>query len=176
IDDEAYSRGWIQPYDQLIRDRFSTAMASEPQAGHLPEDQSHLGLGDRKELAGTDQEGHTRPALVLDFESQRGVGLGRRAGPYTGNGEIALVLTARVMSRVRFGDRTQDRLLGGVERVRVGRSRRLHRSDCQQLKEMVDNHVAECTDRVVEMAPILDPEAFRERDLHRLDVIAVPDR
>ena len=41
---------------------------------------------------------------------------------------------------------------------------------------MVDDDVTERTNRVVEVAPILDAEALRHRDLHALDVLAVPHR
>ena len=41
---------------------------------------------------------------------------------------------------------------------------------------MVDDDVAERTDRVVEVAAVGDTEVLGHRDLHRLDVVAVPDR
>ena len=44
------------------------------------------------------------------------------------------------------------------------------------LHQVVDDDVAERPDRVVEVAAILDAEALGHRDLHRRDVVAVPDR
>ncbi len=41
---------------------------------------------------------------------------------------------------------------------------------------MVDDDVAQRSDRVVEVAAILDAELLGHRDLHRADVVAVPDR
>jgi hypothetical protein len=42
--------------------------------------------------------------------------------------------------------------------------------------QVVDDHVAQRADRVVEVAAVLDPEVLRHRDLHGLDVVPVPDR
>ena len=41
---------------------------------------------------------------------------------------------------------------------------------------MVDDDIPQRSDRVVEVTPILDTEALGHRDLHGLDVVAVPDR
>ena len=41
---------------------------------------------------------------------------------------------------------------------------------------MVLNDVTQAADRVVEAAAVVDTEVLRHRDLHRLDVAAVPDR
>ena len=41
---------------------------------------------------------------------------------------------------------------------------------------MIDHHVAEGADRVVEVASILDTKGLGHRDLHRGDVVPVPDR
>src|SRR5579862_3869715 len=40
---------------------------------------------------------------------------------------------------------------------------------------MVDDDVPQSADRIVEAASVLDPEALRHRDLHRGEVVAVPD-
>ncbi len=52
----------------------------------------------------------------------------------------------------------------------------LHRTGRQYLHEVIDHHVAQGTDRVVEPAAAFHPEVLRHGDLHRLDVVAVPDR
>ena len=44
------------------------------------------------------------------------------------------------------------------------------------LHQVVDHHVAERADRVVEVAAVVDPEVLRHRDLDRRHVVAVPDR
>jgi len=41
---------------------------------------------------------------------------------------------------------------------------------------MVDDHVSQRADRIVEVAAVLDPEALRHRDLHGLEVVPAPDR
>src|SRR5689334_24982815 len=41
---------------------------------------------------------------------------------------------------------------------------------------MVGNHVAQCTGGLVKFGAELDPDGFRHRDLHVVDVITVPDR
>ena len=41
---------------------------------------------------------------------------------------------------------------------------------------MVDHHVAQRADRVVEAAAVVDPEVLRHRDLDAVEVVAAPDR
>ena len=60
--------------------------------------------------------------------------------------------------------------------VGVAAGRRLHRGGGDHLHQVVDDHVAQRADRVVEVAAVLDPEALGHRDLHGRDVVAVPDR
>ena len=52
----------------------------------------------------------------------------------------------------------------------------LHRGGCDDLHQVVDDDVAQRTDRVVEVAAVGDAEVLGHRDLHRFDVVAVPDR
>ena len=70
------------------------------------------------------------------------------------------------------------RLKGAEDRVldhaRVAAGGRLHGDGRDELHQVVDDNVAECADRVVEVAARLHPEALGHRDLHRLDVVAVP--
>ena len=54
--------------------------------------------------------------------------------------------------------------------------RRLHRGGRHDLHQVVDDHVAQRADGVVEVAAVLDAEALGHRDLDRRDVVAVPDR
>jgi hypothetical protein len=53
--------------------------------------------------------------------------------------------------------------------------RRLHRGRGDDLHEVVDDDVAQRADGVVEVPAILDAEVLGHRDLHALDVVAVPD-
>ena len=52
----------------------------------------------------------------------------------------------------------------------------LHRRRGDHLHHVIHDDVTQGADRVVKMPAILDPEAFRHRDLHRGDVVAVQDR
>ncbi len=60
--------------------------------------------------------------------------------------------------------------------MRVEFRRRLHRDQREQLKQMVRHHVAQRAGGVVEAAAMADADLFIDRDLHMVDVIAVPDR
>ena len=54
--------------------------------------------------------------------------------------------------------------------------RRLHRYQRQKLEQMVRHHIAKRAGRVVEAAAMADVELFIDRDLHMVDVVAIPDR
>ena len=54
--------------------------------------------------------------------------------------------------------------------------RRLHRDGREHLHEVIDDHVAQRPDRVVEVAAVGNAEVLGHRDLHAVDVIAVPHR
>ena len=44
------------------------------------------------------------------------------------------------------------------------------------MEKMIGHHVAQGTGRVVVRAPVFDPHGFRHRDLHVIDVAAIPQR
>ena len=73
-------------------------------------------------------------------------------------------------------DRAERRELRVLEAFRVGRRGRLHRGHGDHLHEVVDDHVAQRSDGVVEVPAVLDAEALGHRDLHAGDVVAVPHR
>ena len=50
----------------------------------------------------------------------------------------------------------------------------LHRGGRDHLHQVVDDHVAQRADRVVEVTAILDPEVLGHRDLDALEVVAAP--
>ena len=58
----------------------------------------------------------------------------------------------------------------------IGRQRRLHRQEADDLQEMVLDDVADRAGLVVEAPAPLHAELLRHGDLHALDVVAVPDR
>ena len=90
---------------------------------------------------------------------------------------VALVLAPYVAVRVRARDRLEEVELRVADRIEVGPGGwGLHGHQGERLQEVVLDDVPEAADRVVEAAAVLDAEVLRHRDLHGLDVAAVPDR
>ena len=90
--------------------------------------------------------------------------------------EVALVLAAHVVRRIGRPDRSVERDLRVLERLRVAAGGRLHRGHPDHLHQVVDDDVAQRADRVVEVTAILDSEVLGHRDLDGFDVVPVPDR
>ena len=86
------------------------------------------------------------------------------------------MLTAHVVGRVGGAGGAQDGRDRVLERAQVGARRRLHRDRGHDLHQVVDDDVAQRADRVVEVPAGVDAEVLGHRDLHALDVVAVPDR
>ena len=80
------------------------------------------------------------------------------------------------MRGVRLQHRAEQRHLRVLDRRGVAAGRRLHRRGGHHLHQVVDDDVAQRADGVVEVAPVLDAEVLRHRDLDALDVLPVPDR
>ena len=154
----------------------ASGVGGEAEARRSLEDEPQLGLRDRQVLAGADEERHARPAPVVDLQAHRGVGLGRRVRRDPVDVAVAVVLAADVVRRVARRHRVEDGEQGVLERVGIARRRDLHRRRPDDLHEVVDDHVAQRPDRVVEVPAILDAEALGHRDLDARDVVAVPDR
>ena len=57
-----------------------------------------------------------------------------------------------------------------------GTVRRLHRQQRRHLQQVILHDVAQCADRLVELAAAFDAEPLGHRDLHVRDVVAIPDR
>ena len=148
----------------------------EPELRRVLEDQPQLGLRDRQPLAGANEEGNARPAPVLDLEPQRRVRLGGRVRGDPVDAEVAVVLPAHVAGGIGLWDRAEHRDHRVLERLGVTAGGRLHRRRRDNLHEVVDHHVAQPADGIVEVPAILDAEVLRHRDLHALDVVAVPHR
>src|SRR5207249_4799676 len=73
-------------------------------------------------------------------------------------------------------DCPEDLHLLVADRLVIRRGRRLHGEEADHLQHVVLDHVADGARLLVEAAAALDAEALRHRDLHALDVVAVPDR
>ena len=127
-------------------------------------------------LPRADEEGHAGPAPVLDLEPERRVRLGGRVRRDSVDVEVAVVLTAHVVSRIGGDDGAEERDLGVLDRVGVTAGGNLHRRGRDDLHQVVDDDVAQRADRVVEVAAILDAEVLGHRDLDGLEVVTSPDR
>ena len=77
--------------------------------------------------------------------------------------------------RIQGLHRPQDLRLLVADRIGLERNRRLHRGQAQQLHDVVGDHVAQRACRVKVSAAQFDSDGFRVRDLHMVDVAAVPD-
>ena len=111
------------------------------------------------------KNGTPGPAPVLDIEPQRRIGLGRRVAGDAVDLAVALVLAAHVVGRVGSGiDPKTDvhRVLESRWVPPAGGSIAARGDD---LHQVVDDHVAERADRVIEVAAVLDAEALGHRDL-----------
>ena len=139
------------------------------------EEDVHLALRRLHRLAGSDQERDAGPTPVVDAEAQGGERLGVGSGPHAVFLRVPLVLPADVLRRIGVGDRTEHVEAAILHRGRAAR-RRLHRHQGQYLQQVVLDDIAQGAHLVVEGAPTLDVDRLRERDLHRLDVVSVPDR
>src|ERR1700727_2372962 len=63
-----------------------------------------------------------------------------------------------------------------AHRIRIKRYWGLHRSQGQQLKQMVRHHIAQGAGFFVERRAVLDSNRFSRGDLHIVDVVSVPHR
>ena len=148
----------------------------ESQPRRLLEDDPQFGLGRRQALAGADEEGHARPAPVVDLEAQRRIRLRGRVRGTSVDRAVAVVLPAHVVGRVGRAHRPEDGHHRVLERLGVARGGRLHGGYRHHLHEVVDDHVPQRSHGIVEMPAVLDSEVLRHRDLHARDRVAVPDR
>ena len=60
--------------------------------------------------------------------------------------------------------------------VGVERHRRLHRGQADQLEDVIRDHVPQRSSALVVVAPSLHADRLGDRNLHVVDVVAVPDR
>ena len=175
IEQNSHAGRRIEPHHQLIGLAVGVAQP-EAEVRLRLEDQPHLGLGVGQQLARADEERHARPTPVLDLEAQGAVGLGCGVGGDAVDLAIPLELAANVMLRVRVTRRAVQQGLHLLDRVEVAVHRRLHRDRGEHLHEVVDDDVAQRADRIVEVAAVGDAEVLGHRDLHAVDVVAVPHR
>ena len=141
-------------------------------------------------LAGADVEGHARPAPVVDRRARRrrtsrSRTAGRRPAPRGSPGPCVAATqpgpywprtTSVTTSPGSHGDRAQDLDLLVAQRIGLEGGRRLHRDEAEQLQQVVLEDVARRAGLLVERAAVLDADRLGHRDLHVVDVAAVPER
>ena len=147
-------------------------------------------FGTPEPLAGAHVEGDAAPAPVVDVDTHRHerldarvlrdvrlVAIRRRL--------LALHVALRVLAahhvllhlRAFHGaQRAEDLHLLVAHGVGRERDRRLHRGEAEELHEMVLDDVAGDAGLLEELPSALDADLFRHRDLHVVDVLAVPQR
>ena len=146
------------------------------ESGGSLEVDEHLRRRQRQALAGPDEERDARPAPGVDLEAHGregldlGVGLDARLLP------VAVELAAHDVFGPGRMDRAEHLDLFVADPVRVDGDRRLHGEVSDDLEEMVLDDVADRAGLVVELAAPLHAELLGHRDLHAVDVVAVPDR
>src|SRR2546425_8771361 len=144
--------------------------------GRLAESDDDFGARHGQALSGADVEGHTLPAPGIDLQSQGSERLHRGIRRHAFLRSVAAKLSAYEAVRGEGGDRLEDLHLLVADGFAVWPGRRLHGQVAQDLTQMILDDVAHGARLVVERAPALDSELFGHRDLHALDVIAVPER
>ena len=97
-------------------------------------------------------------------------------GSTPGDVEVAVVLAADVVGGIGRRDRAEGGHRGVLQHVGLEPRRRVHGHGGDDLHDVVDHHVAQRPDRVVEVPAILHAEALGHGDLHRGDRIAPPHR
>jgi hypothetical protein len=149
-----------------------------------------LRLAGGQVFSGPEVERDAGPAPVVDLDTAGDVGLDIRI---SGDVRLAAVVAgrpaehraSRVLPPHGFGhglvvpqrtDRPQQVGLLVANLVSVERDRRLHGGHGEQLEHVVRNHVAQRAGLFVEPAAAFDAHRLGGRDLHVIDVVAVPDR
>ena len=161
-----------QPEAEIIRLR-RRGVVEDRQRRFLQVDDD-LGCRDRQALAGADVERHARPAPRVDMQAQRDERLDLRICGDTRLVPVAAELAADHLRRIERPHRAKQPQLLGVHRLRILAGRRVHREQRNDLQQVVLDDVAHGADFLVEAAASLHAEALGHRDLHAVDVIAVP--
>ena len=95
------------------------------------------------------------------------------------DGALGILRAHRIAQRLVAGlqlHRIEQFRLAGAHRVGGKARRRLHGDEREQLEQMVRHHVAQRAGRVVIIAAAADGQRFGDRDLHVIDMVAIPDR
>ena len=161
--------------DDVVVSRRVEAVPAPLQLGDALQADDDLRRGLRQRLAGANENRDAGPAPVFDLELERDERLRVRVRLHALDVAISGVLASYRLARFDSRHRPEDVLAPSRNRVVVAGGR-LHRDERENLQQVVLHDVADRPDRVVEAAAILDAEVLGHRDLHRGDVLAVPDR
>ncbi len=165
----------MEPDDELVGLGPPPAVRAVAEARRLLEDQPELPLLHREFLPRPDEERDSGPAPVVDLEAHRRKGLRLRVLRDPLDLPVALVLPSHVLLRVGLRHRREDAEHRVLQRPGVAAGGRLHRGHRNHLHQVVDHHVPEGANGVVEAATVGDSEVLRHRDLDAVDAVAVPD-
>src|SRR5579872_4512122 len=156
---------------------------------HALELNGNFGVSLRQALARAEIEGNARPAPIVDIELEGNKSFGARLGVDSRLGPVARhsfvgdyavpVLSAYALLQHIFGvqrlQRMQDLGLFISYGIGLKRDGRLHRSQAEQLHDVVGHHVAQGSGVVEIGAAPLYSDRLGIRDLHVIDVAPVPD-
>src|SRR6267378_582369 len=146
------------------------------QRGRFAEPANNFGARHGQTLPSSNVERNSFPAPGIDLQPQGGKGLSLRTLRYSPLVAVAAELAAHQLLLIDWGNRLQYLDLLIADAFTVGSDWRLHRQIRQNLKQMVLNRVTNSAGLIVESSSALDAEIFGHRDLHVLDIVAVPER
>ena len=174
--------------DERVLSELGRVAAAEQVLRRALEDHGDLGHTTAQTLPRPQVEGHIRPATGVDLELDRGVRLRGRLGVHPllfqeAGDLLATLPSARVLPAggrerqvVGHMHGREDLLLLGAQVLGRETDRLLHRCQRQQLQQVVLDHVSRGADTVVVPGTPADADVLGHRDLHVVDVVAVPDR
>ena len=141
-----------------------------------PEYGEYLGRGGCELLTRPNEERYVRPAPGIHVEAQGSVrlGVGMRRDSFFG--AVAFVLAADDVTPCRRQDGSEDFDFFVAHRLGVRSDRRLHGQDREDLQQVILHDVPQRPEFLIQPAAATHAERFGHRDLHVLDMRAIPDR
>ena len=116
------------------------------------------------------------PTPGIDFQLERRKGLRLGIRRHARLVAITAELAAHEVLRLERRDGLEHFHLFIANGFAIGADGRLHRQVGQDLEQMILHHVADRAGLIVKCAAALHAEILRHRDLHALDVLAIPER
>ena len=160
VDQHTNPGGRMEPDDELVGLR-PPPVRPVPEARRLPEDKPELPLIDREFLPTPDEERHPVSTASCRPRPHRRKGLRLRVLRDSLDLPVALVLPAHVLLRVGLRHRREHAEHRVLQCPGVCVWRAVPSRSRNHLHQVVDHHVPEGADRVVEAATVGDPEVLR---------------